>query len=183
VEVDPIFIRDGNLYSSAGISAGIDLALALVEDDHGRDFVLAIARYLVLFLKRSGGQAQFSTQLRAQFSGVPAIAQVQTWCLENLEAELNVRALAARVHMSERSFLRKFRAETGRTPLEFLMSARLEAACRLLAETALPAKTVAQRCGLGSAANMRRLFIRRLGVPPTHYRDKFRSPATRPGSS
>jgi transcriptional regulator GlxA family with amidase domain len=175
VEVDPIFIRDGNLYSSAGISAGIDLALALLEEDHGRDFALTVARYLVLFLKRSGGQAQFSTELKAQFSSIPAIQRVQEWCLENLDGDLHVGALARRATMSERSFIRAFREDTGETPADFVISARLQAACRLLEDTELAAKTVALRCGLRSPAAMRRAFMRRLGVSPAQYRDKFHS--------
>jgi transcriptional regulator GlxA family with amidase domain len=173
VEVDPIFIRDGNLYTSAGISAGIDLALGLVEEDHGRELALAIARYLVLFLKRSGGQSQFSTQLRAQFSAVPAIRQVQLWCSENLAGDLRVPLLAERAGMSERSFVRKFVEETGQTPGEFVMSARLSSACRLFEESKLSFKTVAQRCGFKSVATMRRSFTSRLGVSPGQYRDKF----------
>jgi transcriptional regulator GlxA family with amidase domain len=173
VEIDPIFIRDGNLYSSAGISAGIDLALALLEEDHGRDLALEVARYLVLFLKRSGGQAQFSTQLRAQFSAIPAIQKVQLWCQENLAADLRVGALARRAAMSERSFIRAFRDDTSQTPAEFVTSARLQAACRLLEETALAPKAVARQCGLGSPAALRRVFMRHLGVSPTQYRDKF----------
>jgi transcriptional regulator GlxA family with amidase domain len=173
VEIDPIFIRDGNLYSSAGISAGIDLALALLEEDHGRDFALEVARYLVLFLKRSGGQAQFSTQLQAQFSAIPAIQKVQLWCQENLSADLRVPALAKRAAMSERSFIRAFRDDTGQTPADFVTSVRFQAACRLLEETALAPKAVAQRCGLGSPAALRRVFMRRVGVTPAQYREKF----------
>jgi transcriptional regulator GlxA family with amidase domain len=173
VEIDPIFIRDGNLYSSAGISAGIDLALALVEEDHGRNLALEVARYLVLFLKRSGGQAQFSTQLRAQFSAIPAIQKVQLWCQENLSADLRVGALARRAAMSERSFIRAFRDDTGQTPADYVTSVRLQAACRLLEDTALAPKAVAKRCGLGSPAALRRVFMRQLGVSPTQYRDKF----------
>lgn len=175
VEVDPIFIRDGGLYSSAGISAGIDLALALLEEDHGRDFALTVARFLVLFLKRSGGQAQFSMQLQGQFSGVPTIQRVQEWCIENPDAELSVGAMAKEAGMSERNFARVFREETGRSPGEFIVSVRLQAACRLLEESQLPAKAVAQRCGLGSVAAMRRMFLSRLGVSPVSYRDKFRA--------
>lgn len=183
VDVDPIFIRDGNLYTSAGISAGIDLALALVEDDHGRDFALAIARYLVLFLKRSGGQAQFSTQLQAQFSSIPAIQKVQLWCHDNLGGDLHVAALAKRAAMSERSFIRLFAEDTGRTPAEFVESTRLQAACRFLEETELPTKTIAKRCGLGSTAALRRIFSRRLGVSPTQYRDKFNAQVTPPAGA
>jgi len=173
VEIDPIFIRDGNLYSSAGISAGIDLALALLEEDHGRDFALEVARYLVLFLKRSGGQSQFSTQLQAQFSAIPAIQKVQLWCQENPAADLRIAALAKRAAMSERSFIRAFRDDTGQTPAEFVASVRLQAARRLLEETALAPKAVAQRCGLGSPTALRRVFMRRLGVSPAQYREKF----------
>jgi transcriptional regulator GlxA family with amidase domain len=175
VDIDPIFIRDGDLYSSAGISAGIDLALGLVEEDHGREFALSIARYLVLFLKRSGGQAQFSPQLRAQFSAVPAIQQVQHWCQENLDSDLHVAALSRIAGMSERDFVRKFRQDTGRTPGEYVLSARLEAACRVLADTGLSLKAVAQRCGFGSVAAMRRAFMLHVGVRPRQYRDNFRA--------
>jgi transcriptional regulator GlxA family with amidase domain len=174
VDIDAIFIRDGNLYSSAGITAGIDLALAMVEEDHGRDLALAIARILVLFLKRSGGQAQFSPQLRAQFSAVPAIQQVQHWCQDNLSSDLRVSAMSRIAAMSERNFVRKFREETGQTPGDYVTSARLQAACVSLAETGLTLKAVAQRCGFGSVATMRRAFVQRVGVPPQQYRDNFR---------
>src|SRR4051794_18068897 len=174
VEIDPIFVRDGNIYSSAGISAGIDLALSLIEEDHGRDFALKVARYLVLFLQRSGGQAQFSTHLQAQFSTVPAIQKVQQWCKENLESDLRVATLARHAAMSERSFIRTFREDTGSTPAEFVLQARLEAARRLLEETMLAPKIIAQRCGFGAPAALRRSFARSLGVSPAEYRDRFR---------
>ena len=175
VDADSIFIRDGNLYSSAGISAGIDLALALLEDDHGRDFALKVARYLVLFLQRSGGQAQFSNLLQAQISSIPAVQRVQQWCHDNLAADLRVPVLARHAAMSERSFMRAFREDTGVTPAEFVMSARLQAARQLLEATRLAPKAIAQRCGLGSAAAMRRVFLRRLRVSPLQYRDRFRA--------
>ena len=173
VEIDPIFIRDGNTYSSAGISAGIDLALSLIEEDHGREFALKVARYLVLFLKRSGGQAQFSTQLMAQSSTMPAIQKVQKWCHENPGADLRVAALARRAAMSERSFIRTFREDTGTTPAEFVQQTRLQAARRLLEETEMAPKTIAQRCGFGSPAVMRRVFLREIGVSPAEYRNRF----------
>jgi transcriptional regulator GlxA family with amidase domain len=154
--------------------------LALVEEDHGRDFALQVARYLVLFLKRSGGQAQFSTQLQAQFSTTPAIRQVQLWCHENLDGDLRVAALAKRAAMSERSFIRTFRDDTGRTPADFVVAIRMQAACRLLEESELVQKVIAQHCGLGSAANMRRVFMRQLGVSPVDYRDRFRIQAAAP---
>jgi transcriptional regulator GlxA family with amidase domain len=177
VELDPIFIRDGNLYSTAGISAGIDLALGLLEEDHGRDFALVVARYLVLFLKRSGGQSQFSTVLEAQTSSIPAIERVQCWCLDNLAGDLRVSTLAKRAAMSERSFIRAFREDTGRTPAKFVSVLRLQTARRLLEETSLPLKAIAQRSGLGSVSATRRVFLRELGVSPLDYRDKFHAEA------
>ena len=179
VEIEPIFVRDGNTYSSAGISAGIDLALALLEEDHGRDFALKVARYLVLFLKRSGGQTQFSTLLQAQFSAIPVIQKLQHWCYENLDGDLRVPALAERVSMSERSFIRAFREDTGQTPAEFVMSTRLKEARRLLEDTDLAPKVIAQRCGLGSAMAMRRVFLREIGVSPSDYRVRFYAQAAR----
>ena len=173
VEIDSIFIRDGNLYSSAGISAGIDLALSLVEEDHGKDFALQIARYLVLYLKRAGGQAQFSVRLQAQFSDVPAIERVQHWCEENLDHDLPSAVLCRIAGMSERSFIRKFRKETGQSVGEYVATVRLEAACRLLTETGLSLKEVARKCGFRSVAALRRGFVSRLGVPPRQYREQF----------
>ncbi len=182
VDIDPIFVRDGNLYTSAGISAGIDLALALVEEDHGRDFALSIARYLVLFLKRPGGQTQFSGQLRAQFSTVPATQRVQEYCLTHLDGDLRVGNLCKIAAMSERSFIRRFREDTGQTPAHYVMAARTEAARLLLAETRLPIKVVAQRSGFGSAAVMRRAFMLHLGVAPQQYRTNFWTAAAAPDS-
>jgi transcriptional regulator GlxA family with amidase domain len=175
VELDSIYVRDGKVCSSAGITAGIDLALALLEEDHGRGLALKVARYLVLFLKRSGGQAQFSTHLQAQFSAVPAIQQVQVWCQDNLDSDLRVPALARRAAMSERNFVRTFRASAGRSPGEFILETRLQAARRMLEEGDLPLKTVAERCGFGSAAAIRRMFERHLGVSPADYRERFRA--------
>jgi transcriptional regulator GlxA family with amidase domain len=173
VEVDPIHIRDGALFSSAGITAGIDLALSLVEEDHGRDLALTIARYLVLYLKRSGGQAQFSSYLRTQLSSVPAIEKAQTWCRNNLHANLSAGTLCRIAGMSERTFVRRFRQETGLTVGEFVAEARLETACRLLTETTLSLKEVAARCGFETTATMRRTFLPRLGVTPRRYREAF----------
>ncbi|HEV2188520.1 MAG TPA: GlxA family transcriptional regulator [Stellaceae bacterium] len=183
VQIDPIFIRDGNLYSSAGISAGIDLALALVEEDHGRDFALSIARYLVLFLKRPGGQAQFSSQLRAQFSTIPAIQQVQEYCQTHLDGDLHVGILCKIAGMSERSFNRKFQIETGQTPGHYVMAARVETARLLLVETDLPMKAVARRGGFSSVAGMRRAFMLHLGVPPLQYRNNFSDFGSGPGAA
>jgi transcriptional regulator GlxA family with amidase domain len=173
VEVEPIFIRDGRLYSSAGISAGIDLALALLEEDHGRAFALEVARYLVLFLKRSGGQSQFSTHLQAQFSSLPQIQQAQQWILDHLAGDLRVSNLARTAGMSERTFIRAFREDTGKTPGDYVAAVRLQAARRLLEDTGLELKRVAAQTGLGTAASMRRVFLRELGVTPVQYRERF----------
>lgn len=176
VEVDPIFIRDGRLYTSAGISAGIDLALALLEEDHGHAFALEVARYLVLFLKRSGGQSQYSIQLQAQFSAIPGIQRAQRWILDHLDGDLRIGVLAKKAGMSERTFIRSFREDTGRTPGEYIAEVRLQAARRLLEDTHLEPKRVAAQSGLGTAASMRRVFLRQLGVTPIQYRDKFQQP-------
>jgi transcriptional regulator GlxA family with amidase domain len=176
VDADPIYIRDGNLYTSGGIAAGIDLGLALLQEDYGREFALAVSRHLVLFLKRSGDQAQFSTQLKAQFSELPAIQRVQSWCLDNLAGDLRVASLARQAAMSERNFVRIFRSETGQTPGEFVTTARLQAACRLLEDGHRSHLDVAKRSGFGSAAAMRRAFRHRLGVGPAVYREKFGQP-------
>ena len=175
VEAEPIFIRDGSLCSSAGSSAGIDLALALLEDDHGREFALTVARYLMLFHPRPGGQPQFSNLLQAQPSSGSAIQKVQRWCHHNLAGDLRVSELARNAAMSERSFIRAFREIAGVTPAEFVMSARLQAARQLLEETRLAPKAISQRCGFGSAAAMRRVFKRRIGILPLQYRDQFRA--------
>jgi len=174
VAVDPIFIREGPFFSSAGITAGIDLALSLVEEDYGRDFALNIARYLVLYLKRPGGQAQFSVRLQAQFSDVPAIERVQHWCEENLGGDLRTATLCQIAGMSERDFIRKFRQETRQTVGEYVAAVRLDAACRLLTDTGLSQKEVARKCGFSSVAALRRAFALRIGVPPRQYREHFR---------
>jgi transcriptional regulator GlxA family with amidase domain len=172
VEADPIFIRDGAVWTSAGITAGIDLALALVEDDLGRALALDVARHLVVFLKRPGGQAQFSAALSLQKSG-ERFGELHAWIAENLAADLSIATLAARVGMSERSFVRHYRAQTGATPARAIERIRLEAARRLLGDTRLPVKRVAARCGFGSEETMRRGFLRAIGVSPQAYRERF----------
>jgi transcriptional regulator GlxA family with amidase domain len=172
VEPDPIFIRDGDVWTSAGVTAGIDLSLALVEDDLGRTLALDVARQLVVFLKRPGGQAQFSAALSLQKSG-ERFGELHAWIAENLAGDLSVGVLAARVGMSERSFVRHYRAQTGTTPARAIERMRLEAARRLLGDTALPVKRVAARCGFGTEETMRRGFLRSLGVSPQAYRERF----------
>jgi len=180
VESDPIFIRDGAVWTSAGVTAGIDLSLALVEEDLGRALALDVARHLVVFLKRPGGQAQFSAALSLQNSG-DRFGELHAWIAGNLAADLSVATLAARVGMSERSFVRHYRAKTGMTPARSIERMRLEAARRLLGDTALPVKRVAARCGFGTEETMRRGFLRALGVSPQAYRERFPPSAALPG--
>jgi transcriptional regulator GlxA family with amidase domain len=177
VDADPIFIRDGKVYTSAGVTAGMDLALALVEEDHGREVALRIARDLVLYLRRPGGQSQFSTLLVAQESNREPLRELQTWIVENVDADLSVPALARRVAMSPRHFARVFTQEVGMTPGQFVEQARIEAARRRLEESPQGVKTIAADCGFGSADTMRRAFLRTLRVAPVTYRGRFRAVA------
>jgi transcriptional regulator GlxA family with amidase domain len=172
-----IFVRDGKIYTSAGVTAGMDLALALVEEDHGREVALQIARYLVLYLRRSGGQSQFSTLLAAQGKDREPLRELQTWIAENPTIDLSVAALARRVAMSPRHFARVFAREVGMTPGQFVEKVRVEAARRRLEESGQGIKGVAQDCGFGSADTMRRAFLRTLRVAPVIYRDRFRTAA------
>jgi transcriptional regulator GlxA family with amidase domain len=172
VEPDPIFVHDGPIWSSAGVTAGIDLSLALVEEDLGRAIALAVARYLVVFLKRPGGQAQFSAALSLQ-SADDHFADLNGWLMEHLAEDLALSRLAAQAAMSERTFLRRYREATGLTPARAIERLRVEAARQFLAETRLPAKRIAARCGFGSEETMRRSFVRLQGVSPQDYRQRF----------
>jgi transcriptional regulator GlxA family with amidase domain len=173
VQSDQIFVCDGPIWTSAGVTAGIDLALALVEADHGRDLALQISRHLVVFLKRPGGQAQFSAHLAAQVSEASPVGRVQTWLLDHLNEDLRVERLAREAAMSLRSFARAFLAETGATPADFVERARVEAACRRIEDSDDPPKAVARHVGFSGAVALRRAFIRRLGVSPRAYRERF----------
>ncbi|MCW2241671.1 GlxA family transcriptional regulator [Azospirillum canadense] len=178
VEPDCIFVCDGPLYTSAGVTAGMDLALALVEEDWGRPLALAVARELVMFLKRPGGQSQFSAHLAAQSSERSAIQAVQAWVLDNLTGDLAVNALAKRANMSARNFARVFRLEAHMTPGDFVEAARVDAARRMLEDTDTPLQRVAARCGFGNTNALRRAFLRRLQVTPGEYRRRFEDVAT-----
>jgi transcriptional regulator GlxA family with amidase domain len=173
VEEDPIFVRDGNVFTSAGVTAGMDLALALIEEDHGAEAALKTARSLVLFVRRPGGQSQFSAQLTAAPARREPLQEVQAHIAENPGADLSVPALAARACMSERNFARAFRAETGMTPAAYVEAARVERARRELETTDLPVDAIAARCGFGTVETMRRAFGRRIGVNPAAYRQRF----------
>jgi transcriptional regulator GlxA family with amidase domain len=177
VESDPIFVRDGDVYTSAGVSAGMDLALALVEDDLGREVALEVARNLVLFLKRPGGQSQFSSQLAVQAAEREPLRRLQTWIADHLTEDLSVPALAREVAMSERNFSRLFARETGTTPARFVERARLEAARRRLEESPphVGVEEIAAQAGFASSEILRRAFLRAFGVAPSAYRTRFRS--------
>ncbi|ABS62091.1 transcriptional regulator, AraC family [Parvibaculum lavamentivorans DS-1] len=175
VEEDAIYVRDGKFWTSAGVTAGMDLALALVEEDLGREMALALARHHVMYLMRPGGQSQFSAQLAAQHVEDERLARVCAFVIENPRADLTVPALAARAVMSERSFARHFVAETGFTPAQFVERARLDEACRRLANGDHSLDAVSADAGFGAAERMRRAFIRHLGVTPGRYRERFRT--------
>lgn len=173
VERDPIFVRDGKFYSSAGISAGMDLALALIEEDLGSAVVAALAREFVLYMRRSGGQAQFSPALKAQGTAPGKIAGLQQWVLAHLDQPLRIEDLAARVAMSPRHFARRFLDETGMTPAAFVAAARVDAARAELAAGHEQIEEVAARFGFGSAERLRRTFRRHLAVTPSQFRQHF----------
>lgn len=175
VDADPIFVKDGNVYTSAGVTAGMDLALALVEEDCGRDVALAIARALVLFLRRPGGQSQFSAQLSVQAADREPLRELQAWVMDHLDADCSVPKLAKRVAMSPRNFARVFTGEVGVTPARFVETVRVEAARRRLEESTDTVEQIAARCGFGSAEGMRKAFLRTVRVAPSAYRSRFRA--------
>jgi transcriptional regulator GlxA family with amidase domain len=185
VEPDTIFVREGSIYTSAGVTAGMDLALAMVEEDHGRDVALAAARELVMFLRRPGGQAQFSSQLAVQFAEHEPLRDLQAWILDHPREDLSVETLARRVAMSPRNFARVFTREVEMTPARFVTSVRVETARRLLEESSERLETVCAMSGLGSTESMRRAFLRLLGIPPTRYRERFNRhhPSARPAAA
>ena len=171
VEHDPLWVRDGNVYTSAGISAGIDLALAWVEEDCGAALAHEAARELVLFLRRPGGQPQVSVSLASQASDMASIRELQIWIAEHLETRLSVDDLANRMAMSVRNFERVFTREVGTTPSQYVLQMRVEAARRLLERTDGGLKRVASTAGFGSVDVMRRAFVRLLGITPRRYRE------------
>jgi transcriptional regulator GlxA family with amidase domain len=173
VEPDAIFIRDGNVWTSAGVTAGMDLALALVRDDFGDETALAVARRHVLFLMRPGGQSQFSIHLTADAHTDCKLAKLLRWIPDHVGEPLGVETLAAKSNMSERNFARVFRAETGQTPAHYVECVRIEEARRLLTQSRLAVELVANRAGFGSEERMRRAFQRHLKVSPSSFRARF----------
>jgi transcriptional regulator GlxA family with amidase domain len=174
VDPDPIFVRDENVYTSAGVTAGMDLALALVEEDHGSKLALQVARNLVLYLRRPGGQSQFSAALSLQATDRKPLRELEAWVLDNLHRPLTVPVLAQRVGMSPRNFARVFATEMRTTPAKFVERLRVEAARRRLEESQNSMETIASECGFGNVNAMRNVFQRALKIPPGQYRRHFR---------
>ncbi|MER6036745.1 GlxA family transcriptional regulator [Streptomyces sp. NPDC001835] len=174
VDPEPIYVRDGNVATSAGVTSGIDLALALVEEDLDREVALSVARHLVVFLRRPGNQAQFSAQLAAQTARRDPLREVQRWITEHPAGDLTVESLAARARLSPRHFARAFREETGTTPGRYVDRVRLEHARRLLEDTGDGVEEISRASGYGTPEAMRRAFVRALGTAPAEYRRRFR---------
>ena len=178
VEADPIYVRDGNVWTSAGVTAGIDLALAMVAEDLGRASALTLARRLVAYMVRPGGQSQFSEMLQLQSTGTDGrFTALIEWISTNLDGDLRVETLAEKVGMSARNFARVFTAETGKTPAKAVEAMRIEAARLMLEETELPIREVSIRCGFSDDERMRRAFARTVHTSPNDYRQRFRKVA------
>ena len=171
---DPIFLRDGAIYTSAGVTAGIDLSLALVEEDHGHQAALAVARQLVMFLVRPGGQAQYSHMLSRQATTYEPLRELQVYMLENLRADLSVEALADKIKMSPRHFSRVCLREMKMNPGQFVDRLRVEAAQQMIDSSSMGLKEIADACGFGSADSMRRTFQRVMGVTAGEYTQRFK---------
>ena len=171
---DPIFIRQGKFVSTAGVVSGIDLTLTLVEEDHGRSVALNVAKSLVLFLKRTGGQSQFSALLQFQVTGHSSrFSQLNSWVLNNLDKEITVALLASKVDMSDRSFARLYLKHTGMTPAKAVEKFRFEKARSLLESTTASLKSISYECGFKDYERMRRSFFRQMGISPLEYRRRF----------
>ena len=173
VQPDPIYVRDGRIWTSAGVTAGIDLSLAMVEEDLGRELASAVARTLVVFVRRAGGQSQFSAQLAVQAAARTPLRDLQAWIVEHPDAALDVQTLARKVAMSVRHFSRVFSAEVGVGPAAYVESVRLETARRLLETTSWSVEQVAAGAGFGTPEAFRRTLHRRLGLAPREYRARF----------
>ena len=178
VEPDRIYVKDNSLYTTAGVTAGIDLSLALIEEDFGKQMALDVAKYLIVYLRRAGGQSQFSPLLEVQVKNDSPVAAVQNYVLNNLNVEHTLLSIADKMQMSARNLSRVFKQETGLTLMNFVNDARIDAARRYLESTDLGLSEIARRCGLTNAATLRRIFSKRLGIGPSDYRQRFRSDAT-----
>jgi|SRR5271165_966229 len=174
IDPEPIWLKEGKIYTSAGVTAGMDLALALIEEDLGGKAALAVARDLVLFLRRPGGQAQFSRALEAQTLIRKPLQELLVWIVENLNRDLSVEKLASRAAMSPRNFTRVFASELGTAPAHYVEQLRIEAARRLLEESRQSIEEIAFACGFSSGELMRRAFLRSIRTTPSQYRERFR---------
>jgi transcriptional regulator GlxA family with amidase domain len=177
VDPDPIYVRDGSTWTSAGVTAGMDLALAMVERDHGHALAALVSRHLVMFIRRAGGQSQFSPHLRVIEPEHTRLRELHAYISEHVDAPLDLPSLAKRAGMSLRNFSRRFRSETGATPAAYIERVRLDHARGLLEASELAIEDVAQRAGFGSAETLRRVFARRIGLSPREYRARFAAPA------
>lgn len=175
VEPDHIFVQDGKIYTTAGVTAGIDLSLAMIEADFGKQMALDVAKYLVVYLRRAGGQSQFSPLLEAQACTDSQMTVIQQYMLDSLGSDHTLASLAQRAHMSERNLSRTFAKETGLPPMTFLVNARIDAARRLLEGTDLSLRDIAKHCGFENTESLRRTFHRRLQINPADYRERFQS--------
>ncbi|MET9511231.1 DJ-1/PfpI family protein [Streptomyces flavidovirens] len=175
VDADPIFVRSGRVWTGAGISTCMDLALALVAEDHGEDLALAVARELVMYLRRQGGQSQFSVPLSRPAASRRDIDELRVFITEHLEDDLSAPALAGRMCLSERHFARVFRQETGTSPAAYVEAARVEAARRLLETTDQPLEQIAATVGMGSVETLHRAFRKQISTTPASYRRRFRT--------
>lgn len=175
VDPDPIWVKDGHIYTSAGATSGIDLSLALLEEDHGRAVALEVARQLVVFLCRPGNQAQFSVALQEQKTENTPLRDLQVWMQEHLAEDLSVPSLASRTAMSERNFQRVFTREIGMPPSQYVERIRIEAVRRKLERSTQGMEEIAEACGYNSADVMGRSFSRQLSITPVEYRSRFRS--------
>lgn len=176
VEPDQIYVRDGNVWTSAGVTAGMDLALALIGEDHGPEVAHSVAGWLVMFVQRGGGQSQFSPQLRAAQPRHPSLRALVGWMADHLDEDLSVSRLAGRAAMTERTFARAFRAETGTTPAAHVEALRVDASQRLLETTDLTVGAISRQVGFGRPETMHRAFRRRLRTTPDAYRRHFAHP-------
>ncbi len=175
IDTNPFFIKDGKVYTSGGVSSGINLSIALIEEDHGREAALKVARKLVLELRRPGNQAQFSSFLPVYELKSDLIKRLRSWLMEHLAEDIKVNQLAAQVHMSPRNFARVFLNDTGLTPAKFIEKLRVEMARKYLEDTDLSIEQIAGKCGLGSMVSMRRVFLRHLEISPSYYRSTFKT--------
>ena len=182
VDADALFVHDDGVWTSAGVTAGIDMSLALIEADYGHQIAIQTARQLVMFIKRAGGQSQFSVPLAAQSCDSGNFAGLHAWISAHIDEDLSVARLAAQVNMSLRTFVRVYAAAVGRTPAKTVEAIRMEAACRALESTTLPLKAISARIGYAEEQNLRRVFLRNFGINPLQYRARF-SARSSPGQA